>query len=77
MTREQAAHVQAQVLRFVRVSVLALVVQLLASGGTWPGWAGLWSLGAGALETGLRQVLPVKPLPAVEAVLKPPSPPAG
>lgn len=76
---QQVAHARAQLLRFVRVSALALVVQLLAAGGTWPGWSGLWSLLAGAAEAGLRQVLPVRPLPGrIDSVLSPPSgPPPG
>lgn len=58
-------HVQAQVFRFVRVSGLAFVSQYLATNGHVPGWWSLWALGAGAAEAGLRQVFPVKPIPAV------------
>lgn len=74
------AHVQAQALRFLRVSGYALVAQLLLTGFEWPGWAGLWSLVPGALETGLRQVLPVKTIPRVTsepAVPVPPAPPGS
>lgn len=73
-----SGHVQAQALRFVRVSAYALVAQLLLTGFAWPGWAGLWSLVPGALETGLRQALPVKPLPRIAAEQAPPTqPPAS
>ena len=57
-----SAHVQAQVLRFVRVSGYALAVQVAASGLVWPGWRAVWALVPGALETGLRQVSPVRPV---------------
>lgn len=67
-----SAHLRAQALRFVRVTAYALLAQLTLTGGTWPGWAGLWSLLPGALETGLRQVLPVKAIPAAT-----PLPPTG
>ncbi len=60
-----SAHVTAQLLRFARVTGYALVAQLLLTGFSWPGWAGLWALVPGALETGLRQVAPVKAIPAV------------
>lgn len=63
-----SAHVKAQALRFARVSVLAFVAALFQTGGKI-GWASLWAMIAGAGETGLRQVLPVKAIPAVDAVL--------
>lgn len=62
------AHVKAQALRFVRVSALAFVAALFQTGGK-VGWASLWAMIAGAGETGLRQLLPVKAIPAVTAVL--------
>lgn len=61
-------HTRAQLLRFARVSALAFVAGLLTTGGK-VSWASLWALAAGAAETGLRQLLPVKALPAVTAVL--------
>ncbi len=70
-----SAHVKAQLLRFLRVSGYAFVAQVLATGGL-VGWSSLWSLAFGAAEAGLRQLLPVKPIPAVAAVLAdPPAPP--
>ncbi len=62
------AHLKAQALRFVRTSGLAFVAMLLATGGH-VGWSSLWAMLAGAGETGLRQLMPVKPIPAVDAVL--------
>lgn len=62
-----SAHVRSQVLRFVRVSVLAFLTSLPVDGGS-VSWSSLWALAAGAAETGLRQLLPVKPLPAVASV---------
>lgn len=61
-------HVKAQLLRFARVSALAFVAALFQTGGRF-GWASLWAMIAGAGETGLRQVLPVKSIPTVSAVL--------
>lgn len=72
-----SAHVKAQLLRFVRTSGLAFVSAFLMTGGRWPGWAGLWALLAGAGETGLRELLPVKPIPSVSSVLAPPGPPVS
>lgn len=63
-----SAHLKAQALRFVRVSALAFVAGLLTTGGK-VSWSSLWALVAGAAETGLRQLLPVKPIPAVSTVL--------
>lgn len=75
-----SAHVRSQVLRFVRVSVLAFAASLPADGGR-VSWSSLWALAAGAAETGLRQLLPVKPLPAVASVpvmsAEPPQAPPG
>lgn len=70
-----SAHVKAQALRFVRTSGLAFVALLLATGGH-VGWSSLWAMLVGAAETGLRQLMPVAPLPTVTAVLAPPAPPA-
>lgn len=68
-----SAHVKAQALRFLRVSALAFVAALFQTGGRF-GWASLWAMIAGAGETGLRQLLPVKPVPTVSAVLADPPP---
>ncbi len=70
-----SAHVKAQLLRFVRTSGLAFMAMLLASGGHI-GWPSLWAMLVGAGETGLRQLLPVKSVPTVDAVLADPAPPA-
>ena len=66
-------HVKAQLLRFARVSALAFVAALFQTGGRF-GWASLWAMISGAGETGLRQLLPVKPVPTVTAVLADPPP---
>lgn len=71
-----SAHAKAQALRFVRISVLAFFSALPATGGK-VSWASLFALGAGALETGLREMVPVKPLPTVDSVLAPPHGPSG
>ena len=70
-----SAHLKAQVLRFVRTSGLAFVAMLLATGGH-VGWSSLWAMLAGAAETGLRQLVPVAPVPTVSAVPAPPTDPA-
>lgn len=62
------AHLKAQLLRFARISVLAFVTALPATGGK-VSWASLFALLAGAAEAGLRQVIPVKEVPTVTAVL--------
>lgn len=69
-------HVKAQILRFVRVSALAFLASLPLTGGKIS-WSSLWALGAGAFETGLRQLLPVKEIPAVTAVLADATPAAA
>lgn len=69
------AHVKAQALRFARVSALAFVAALFQTGGKL-GWASLWAMIAGAGETGLRELLPVKSVPTVDAVLADPAPSA-
>ena len=69
-------HVKAQLLRFVRVSALAFVAALFQTSGKF-GWASLWAMIAGAGETGLRQLLPVKPIPAVSSVLADSASPAN
>jgi hypothetical protein len=68
-----SAHLKAQALRFVRTSGLAFVAMLLATSGH-VGWSSLWAMLVGAGETGLRQLIPVAPLPAVTAVLADPPP---
>jgi len=50
-------HLQAQALRFARITFLALAGQLLVLG-HWPGWSALWSLAIGAVETAVRQMYP-------------------
>ena len=67
-----SAHLKAQALRFLRVSGLAFATSVLATGGHDIGWASLWSLAAGAVEAGLRELMPVTPLPTVTAVPAPP-----
>jgi hypothetical protein len=62
-----SAHVKAQLLRFVRTSALAFVAALFQTDGRI-GWASLWAMIAGAGETGLRQLIPVAPVPAASAV---------
>lgn len=61
-----SAHLKAQLLRFARVSALAFLTALPADGGSIS-WSSLWALAAGAAEAGLRQLLPVKPLPFVSS----------
>ena len=63
-----SAHLKAQALRFIRISALAFLTALPVDGGKVT-WASLFALAAGAAEAALRQVLPVKPIPAVSAVL--------
>lgn len=70
-----SSHVKAQLLRFARASGYAFLAAFLATGGHLSWWQ-LLSLLAGAAEAGLRQVFPVKPIPAVSAVLADP-PPGG
>jgi hypothetical protein len=72
-----SAHAKAQALRFARSSGYAFVAAFLATGGHLSWWQ-LLSLAAGALETGLREVLPVAPLPtATAAPADPPEPPGA
>lgn len=61
-----SAHLKAQALRFLRVSALAFLTALPVDGGN-VSWSSLWALAAGAAETGLRQLLPVRPLPFVSS----------
>ncbi len=63
-------HAREQVLRFVRVSALALVVQVAASGGR-VSWPSLWALAAGTAEAALRQACPTAPVERVTSVLEP------
>ena len=58
-----SAHVQAQVLRFVRMFAFALAGQLAVVGTSHLGWSALASVALGAAEVAVRQVFPVKPLP--------------
>lgn len=62
-----SAHLKAQLLRFVRTSGLALAASLLATDGH-VSWSSLWVLIVGAGEVGLRELIPVAPLPTVTAV---------
>lgn len=64
-------HARSQILRFLRVSAMAFVASLFTTGGKI-GWSSLWAMVAGAGETGLRQVWPVKPVPSVASVPAPP-----
>jgi hypothetical protein len=66
-------HAKAQAARFARMVAYAVVGQLLVLG-HWPGWAGLWALAPAVGETLLRELLPVKPLPAIAGVLASASP---
>lgn len=68
-------HARSQILRFLRVSAMAFVASLFTTGGKI-GWSSLWAMVAGAGETGLRQVWPVKPVLQVSSVLADPEPPA-
>jgi len=65
------AHAKAQLLRFVRTSALTFVASLFMTGGH-VGWSSLWAMLAGAGETGLREVLPVAPVPTVATDPAPP-----
>lgn len=66
-----SAHLQAQLLRFLRISGYAFVVALAATGGHVT-WATLWSLAAGAAEAGLRQAFRTAPVPQVTSEPAPP-----
>lgn len=57
-------HVKAQIARFARMVGYALAVQAVGLQ-HWPGWAGLWALVPAVGETLLRELMPVKPIPAV------------
>jgi hypothetical protein len=63
-------HLQAQALRFARIAALALAGQLLVLG-HWPGWAALWSLAVGAVETTVRQMYPTTSVYDAPAAPKP------
>jgi hypothetical protein len=70
------AHVRAQVLRFARMTGLALGTAFMAQGGTLPlTWRSLWVLLPGTAEVLLRELVPVSPLPTVTAVPTPPGEP--
>lgn len=62
-----SAHVRSQLLRFARISVLAFAGQVAVVGASHLTWTTVGALAAGAVETGFRQVRPVKPLPAAAA----------
>lgn len=66
-----SAHQKAQLLRFARATGYAFLAALLATGGHVRWWD-LLTLLAGAAETGLRQLAPTAPVPAVTAVSAPP-----
>jgi hypothetical protein len=57
-------HLKSQVLRFLRTSGLALVA-ILAADGWHVNASNLWAILVGAAETGLRELIPVAPLPFV------------
>lgn len=61
-----SAHLKEQLLRFARVSALAFLAALPATGGR-VSWSSLFALGAGAVETGLRELAPTAPVPMVSA----------
>lgn len=58
-------HARAQLLRFVRISGLAFVTALPATGHV--SWASALALAAGAAEVGLRELQPTAPVPMVSA----------
>jgi hypothetical protein len=66
-----SAHLTAQLLRFVRTTGLAFAASLLATGGQ-VSWSSLWVLLVGAGETGLRELVPVAPVPTVTSEPAPP-----
>ncbi len=67
-------HLQAQLLRFVRLTVLAFLGQLAVTGTENLGWKSLAALAVGAIEAAVRQIWPVAPLPAAsDAPVKPPA----
>jgi hypothetical protein len=72
VTAVDLRHLQAQAWRFARITVLALAGQLLVLG-HWPGWAGLWALLLGAVETTLRQLYPTVSIYDAPAPTVPPS----
>lgn len=59
-----SSHIREQALRFGRISALAFLSQLAVTGLSQAGWAVLASIAVGAVETGIRQVWPVMPLPS-------------
>ena len=59
-----STHLRAQLLRFGRISILAFVGQLATTGEASLGWKTVGALAAGAVETGIREVWPVNPIPA-------------
>lgn len=61
-----SAHLRDQLLRFARISGLAFLAALPATGGR-VSWSSLFALAAGAVETGLRELMPTAPLPMVSA----------
>jgi hypothetical protein len=73
-----SAHAKAQALRFLRATGYAFITALVATGGKLSWWD-LLTLGAGAAESGLRQVFQVQPLPFVtsQPVRPTEAPPTG
>lgn len=61
-----STHAKAQLLRFARISGLAFLAALPATGGRIS-WSSLFALAAGAAETGLRELQPTAPLPFVSS----------
>lgn len=58
-------HARAQLLRFARLTVAALLGEYWRTGGNLPmTWSTLWVLAPGAVETVLREVKRVKPVAA-------------
>lgn len=71
-------HMQAQLLRFGRLTVASVMAEYLRQGGHLPlTWATLWVLLPGTVETMLRQMAKVEPLPKVSAAPAPAPPPSA
>lgn len=68
-----SAHLKAQLARFARTFALSLLTAYVAAGEQLD-WRSLIALVPPAVETGLRQLVPVAPVPAVTSVPAPPGP---
>jgi hypothetical protein len=67
-----STHLHEQILRFARISTLAFLGQLAVTGFSHIGWSVLGSVAVGAVETGVREVWPVMPLPSGSHAVQPP-----